>query len=192
MKFLDRLTLALALALASGFGLVMLMGNGASGAEQAKTRSYVVMGPDLAVLREDFNAKAGTVRLLFIVGPNCGVCLLGLEAINNELLAANDNPRLHTFVVHVPASGADEGDVAPAAQLLTGKNVTHYWEDTGIIGALYQEVLGRYEYVWDEWMIYGPGAGWEGEAPPKPDFHVHIMSRPEEFAEKTRELLASQ
>ncbi len=152
---------------------------------------HVVLDQSLAILRDEFNAKAGTVRLLFIVGPTCGQCLWGMESIDRALLAENSDPRLHTFVVHVPALGAEEKDVEPATQFLTGMNITHYWEDTGVIGDLYgklykDEVVGMAPYSWDVWMIYGPGARWDGKLPPKPDYWVYLMRDAEKFAAKTR------
>lgn len=172
------------------FGPMALAPASIVGPQQAKAQSYVVMGADLAALRRDFNAKTGSVRLLFIVGPTCAICLLGMDDINKELLAANTNPRLHTFVIHVPALGAKEKDVAPAMRLITGKNVTHYWEESGIIGHLYKKVLGINSYVWDQWMIYGPDAKWQVKAPPKPYHDVHILSQPKAFAKVVRKILA--
>jgi len=75
--------------------------------------SYVVMGEDLQQLKDDFNANEGRVRLLFISGPTCGICLRGMADLNDAFIAASqgDN-RLVTFVVHVPALGAREEHVA--------------------------------------------------------------------------------
>ncbi len=154
-------------------------------------RPHVTMGSDLKALRDDFNAKVGTVRLLFIVGPTCGMCLVGMERIDEALLADNDDPRLNTFVVHVPALGAKEKDVAPATQFLTGRNVTHYWEDTGIIGSRYEKVLNMSRYCWDTWMVFGPDARWDGDMPPKPEFWIRPMSDPVRFAKEVRERLAT-
>ncbi len=69
--------------------------------------SYVVMGEDLRQLKDDFNANAGRVRLLFISGPTCGICLRGMADLNDAFIAASQgDSRLVTFVVHVPALGA--------------------------------------------------------------------------------------
>ena len=152
---------------------------------------HITMGPDLKALRDDFNAKVGTVRLLFIVGPTCGGCLFGMEQIDEALLRDNEDPRLNTFVVHVPTLGAKEKDVAPATQFLTGQNVIHYWEDTGIIGSHYQKVLNMGGYCWDTWMVFGPEAHWDKDTPPTPVFWVRHMSDPGLFAAKVRGRLAT-
>ena len=170
----------------------MLMSRTNESASAAKIiQPHITMGPDLKALRDDFNAKVGTVRLLFIVGPTCGGCLFGLEQIDEALIRDNDDPRLNTFVVHVPTFGAKEKDVAPAAQFLTGQNVFHYWEDTGVIGYHYQKILNMSRYVWDTWMVFGPEARWEKDTTPKPMFWTRPMSVPAQFATKVRGWLAA-
>ena len=138
--------------------------------------SYVVMGEDLQQLKDDFNANEGRVRLLFISGPTCGICLRGMADLNDAFIAASqgDN-RLVTFVVHVPALGAREEHVAATIPLLQGPRIHHYWEDSGIIGQHFSEVMGVEIYVWDFWMIYGPEARWDGLLPPAPDYYEHQL-----------------
>ena len=65
-----------------------------------------------------------------------------------------------------------------AANLVTGGNSIHYWEDTGIVGKLYEKTLGiEGHYAWDVWLAYKPGARWTEKYPPKPDFAMHQLSR---------------
>ena len=173
------------------YGKNLISSKDKSASAAKKSQPHITMGPDLKALRDDFNAKVGTVRLLFIVGPTCGMCLFGMERIDEALLADNDDPRLHTFVVHVPALGAKERDVAPATQFLTGRNVTHYWEDSGIIGSHYEKVLDMSRYCWDTWMVFGPGARWDGDLPPKPVFWIRPMTDPVRFTKEVREQLAT-
>ncbi len=138
--------------------------------------SYVVMGEDLQQVKDDFNANAGRVRLLFINGPTCGICLRGMADLNDAFIAASQGDgRLVTFVVHVPALGAREEHVAATIPLLQGPRIHHYWEDTGIIGQHFSEVMNVEIYVWDFWMIYGPEARWDGVLPPAPDYYEHQL-----------------
>ncbi len=138
--------------------------------------SYVVMGEGLQQLKEDFNANEGRVRLLFISGPTCGICLRGMADLNDAFIAASQgDSRLVTFVVHVPALGAREEHVAATIPLLQGPRIHHYWEDSGIIGQHFSEVMGVEIYVWDFWMIYGPEARWDGLLPPAPDYYEHQL-----------------
>jgi hypothetical protein len=138
--------------------------------------SYVVMGEDLQQLKDDFNANEGRVRLLFISGPTCGICLRGMADLNDAFIAASQGDgRLVTFVIHVPALGAREEHVAATIPLLQGPRIHHYWEDTGIIGQHFSEVMEVEMYVWDFWMIYGPEVRWDGLLPPAPDYYEHQL-----------------
>lgn len=142
----------------------------------ADDKPYVVLSEDLAQLKQDFNAKTGTVRLLFIIGPTCGICLRGMADLNDEFLAEyQTDPRLHTFSVHVPTLRAEEKHVAPSVALMNGPRIYHYWDEAGTIGLLYQDILDTEAYVWDVWFIYGPDAVWEGAAPPEPAYWEHQL-----------------
>ncbi len=143
---------------------------------QPGENSYVVLGEDLQQLKDDFNANEGRVRLMFLSGPTCGICLRGMADLNDAFIAASQNDdRLVTLVVHVPALGAREEHVADTIPLLSGPRVHHYWEDTGIIGSHYTDVMDVGMYVWDFWAIYGPDARWEGTLPPTPDYYEHQL-----------------
>jgi hypothetical protein len=138
--------------------------------------SLVVLGEDLQQLKDDFNANVGKARLLFLSGPTCGICLRGMADLNDEFIAASQNDdRLVTFVVHVPTLGAQEVHVADTIPLLRGPRVHHYWEESGIIGIHYKEVMDVNMYVWDFWAIYGPEARWQETLPPKPDYYEHQL-----------------
>jgi hypothetical protein len=111
-----------------------------------------------------------------------------------------DDPRMVTFVVHVPTLGAREANVASAARLISNSYTTQYWEETGITGRLMQQTLGVNEYIWDFYAIYGPKAVWSDERlPPVPDFYQHqLVGLPPEkkldaslFAAKVDQFLAT-
>lgn len=110
-----------------------------------------------------------------------------------------DDPRMVTFVVHVPTLGAHEANVAPASRLITNRYTTHYWEETGITGRLMQQAMGVDKYVWDFWAIYAPDVRWSDERlMPAPSFWQHQLGGlpPERrldanvFASKVDEFLA--
>jgi len=143
----------------------------------APQKSYVVLDKSLSQLRADFNANVGKVRMLYIVGPTCGICLRGMSDLQESVYSKKgDDPRLITFVIHVPTLGAREANVVPASHLITNRHTTQYWEETGITGKLMQQVMGVNKYVWDFWTIYGPKAVWSDERqPPAPDFWQHQL-----------------
>lgn len=152
-----------------------------SGAEERASQSekpeFQVVGPDLSKIRDDFNAMQDKIRLVFIVGPSCGVCLRGMDDLNEAIVREIQNDsRLHTLVIHVPTLGAEERHVAAAIPLLDGPRVTHYWDPEGSTGHEFQEVLDIPMYAWDVWFIYEPGTRWpEGEPAPMPDYWEHQL-----------------
>lgn len=135
--------------------------------------AYTFLDDSASQLREDFNRAKGSVRLLFVVDPVCPGCLRGLDDLNKELLASTQDPRLQTFVVHVPvlSPSATGEDVPPAAELLHNARVHHYWNPSGTFGKTLAEAVdlerdGKLVYAWDVWLIYGPEATWTGARPP--------------------------
>ena len=164
-------------------------------AAKADYLTYEVIDQGLEKLRSDFNAHQGQVRLVFISGPTCGICLRGMADLNDEFLAASQTDgRLETFVIYVPTLGAKEEHVPDVLPLLAGPRIHHYWEDSGIIGRLYQRVMDTGFYMWDFWTVYGPDVVWDGELPPEPDYWIHqlgplpreLMLDAEVFAAETR------
>ncbi len=152
---------------------------GSTGKDQdagARSSELLVLDGDLQQLKDDFNANQGKVRLLFLSGPTCGICLRGMADLNDEFLAASQNDtRLVTFVVHVPTMGAKKNHAVDSIPLLDGPRIHHYWEETGIIGQHYAEVMDVAMYVWDFWAIYGPDHRWDEILPPTPDYFEHQL-----------------
>jgi hypothetical protein len=137
---------------------------------------YQVISQDLEPLMDDFNANQGRVRLMFLNGPTCGICLRGMADLNDAFLAAHQiDDRLVTFVVHVPTMGAKEHHAAESIPLLNGERIHHYWEETGIIGQHYSKVMDVDYYVWDFWAVYGPEVRWDGLLPPVPEYYEHQL-----------------
>ncbi len=75
----------------------------------APQKPYVVLDKSLNQLRADFNANVGKVRMLYIVGPTCGICLRGMSDLQEAVYSKKgDDPRLVTFVIHVPFARREE------------------------------------------------------------------------------------
>ncbi len=150
---------------------------------------------NLTALKTAFNDAHQRVRLLFVVGPSCGPCLRGLMEMNSALGAdLLSNERLRVLIVHVPTLGAQESHARRAAQLLSGSNVTHYWDPSGKSGDAVQQALSVQDYAWDVWLTYAPGATWDEVAPPAPATWSHQLGtlpaanrlNPEAFAMDVR------
>lgn len=182
----------------------------AGGCEQAteapSAPAYTLLDESASQLRADFNRAKGSVRVLFVVDPICPGCLRGLDDVNRALLSATDDPRLQTFVVHVPVLGAQAKDIAPSTKLLQNAHVRHYWNPSGTFGRQLAAAVGleRGEalvYAWDVWLIYGPDATWDDVSPPRPERLMHQLRGlrgntefpyldSEAFARETHRLLA--
>jgi hypothetical protein len=154
-----------------------------------------ILDDGLTALEAAFNASHQRVRLLFIVGPSCGPCLRGLMEMNTALGAdLLSSERLRVLIVHVPTLGAQESHARRAAQLLSGSNVTHYWDPSGESGDAVQEAVNIQEYAWDVWLTYAPGPTWDEVAPPPPATWSHQLGalpasnrlNPEAFATDVR------
>jgi hypothetical protein len=166
-----------------------------------ESRSFTVLDDDAGPLRKDFNRARGSVRLLFVVDPVCPGCLRGLDDINEALLSKTRDPRLQTFVVHVPVIGAEAEDVEPSMQLLQNDEVRHYWNPDGSFGRRLAEAVGlesadgELVYAWDVWLIYGPEATWEGARPPEPAHLMHqlrALQDSKEFPHLDRDVFAQE
>lgn len=197
-KFVTATALSLTLTL----GCIDADGDNAS----ASQAGYVELDDQFEALREDFNQANGSVRLLFVVDPTCGGCLRGMDDVNKDLLAESRDPKLKTFVVHVPVIGATRENVVPSKKLIQNPNVTHYWNQSGEFGSQLSRAVGLKRddanvYAWDVWLIYGPEAVWQGVAPPRPLLLMHQLRDmqgskefpqldSEVFATRVRELLA--
>jgi hypothetical protein len=139
--------------------------------------NYVSLDEGLTQFKDDFNAMAEKLRLVFISGPSCGICLRGMDDLNQSIVSTVQNdPRIHTLVLYVPALGANEEHAKAVVSLLPGPRVSHYWDGSGNSGLEFQETLDIPMYAWDIWMIYEPGAQWEeASVPPHPAFWQHQL-----------------
>jgi hypothetical protein len=122
-----------------------------------------------------------------------------MDDLNKALLSRTHDPRLQTFVVHVPVIGAQADDAAPSMKLLENDEVRHYWNPDGSFGRQLAEAVGlegadgELVYAWDVWLIYGPEATWEGTLPPKPAQLMHqlyALQGSEKFPLLDREVFA--
>jgi hypothetical protein len=139
--------------------------------------AYVTLDKNLTQLRADFNAANDKLRLVFISGPSCGICLRGMDDLNQSIIASlQSDPRVHTFVIYVPTLGAEEKHVQAAIPLMTGPRVSHYWDEAGNSGLDFQKTLNISMYAWDVWMIYAPGQTWKADSTlPVPVFWQHQL-----------------
>lgn len=155
--------------------------------------AYTVLGEDLAQFRRAFNAMSDKVRLVFIGGPACGICLRGMDDLNRSIVASlQTDPRAHTFMLEVPALGSTEQHAVDAIRLMPGPRVSHYWDEHGVSGLKFQSTLDIPMYAWDVWMIYEPGVTWDSDVPPAPAFWQHQLGGLERSKQLDAEVFANE
>jgi hypothetical protein len=121
------------------------------------------------------------------------------------VLGKLDDPSIRVYVVWVPMNRGLERDVANATKEVWDPRARHYWDGEGQLIASYRDVLGGYdEPVWDTYILYGPGAKWDGDRPPAPAYWMHqlgsarkprvkgIFWDPAGFREQVRSLAVSR
>lgn len=128
---------------------------------------------------------------------------MSARVVQRYVLDRIDHPDLRLYTVWGPMLGDEtREDARPATVHLSGERVTHFWTGGHGLADALAPVLGlpEGERAWDTFLLYGPGAVWEeGEAPPDPDFVMHVgKSLPEELrmngevlADEARRLLAN-
>jgi hypothetical protein len=160
--------------------------------------SYQVMGNSPAVVRTAFNADTGTVRVLMLVSPTCGMCLRGASEVSQQLSKAANGKDSAMYVVWVPRLGAREKNVSSATRIVAASWAHQYWDGDDLLGAQYKQVLGWSDNAWDVYMLYGPKAQWTGNLPPTPGFFMHQTDErgprldAAVFASKVKQLLEQQ
>jgi hypothetical protein len=140
------------------------------------SRSHQQIGTDAARLRAAFNASAADTRVLALVSPTCGTCLLGATTMENDVFAKISSTRLRGFIVWVPKLGAHQDDVAggdphrprPPRYPVLG------WHR--LPRPHLPAILGLREDAWDVYLVYPPGVQWTGTAPPKPSYWMQQLT----------------
>jgi len=111
-------------------------------------------------------------------------------------LAKDGSADVAVYVVWSSQVGGRERHVDKATQRVPDPRARHYWDGDQMVGKAFQPILGTPEPAWDVWMLFAPGARWEGETPPLPTWWEHqLYGMPDErlldsdrFAAKAREI----
>jgi hypothetical protein len=144
------------------------------------SRSHQQIGAGAARLRAAFNAATADTRVLALVSPTCGTCLLGATTMEKDVFATISSTRLRGFIVWVPKLGAHQNDVAAATPTVPDPRAAHYWDGSGYLVHTYPAVLGLGEDAWDVYLIYPPGVQWTGTAPPRPSYWMQQLTHASE------------
>jgi hypothetical protein len=120
--------------------------------------------------------------------------------VQRYVLKPIPDDRLAVYVVWGPMLGEEkEADAREATRHLPDPRVTHYWTPTHALATALAPPLGLHDAkAWDTFLLFAPGRRW-GDAPPAPDYYMHV-NKPlpaerrlngEKLAEQVRKLLAA-
>lgn len=146
-----------------------------------------------AELRDAFNRDAGSVRMLLMLSPRCGICLASAQMIQRYVFDRIEGPGLAGYVVWGPMLGDETAEHADTATgFLNDPRVGHFWtpEHTLALALSGQVGMPADEPAWDVFLLYPPEAAW-GDKPPDPAVVMHVdRPLPEEQRLDARELHA--
>ena len=93
-----------------------------------------------------------------------------------------DDPDLAAYVVWVPRNGAREEHVERVIHLVTDERATQYWDGEAAVIDPYTRMLDLTGPCAGVFLLFGPDATWDGDAPPRPlhveDAHADQYDRP--------------
>ena len=122
--------------------------------------------------------------------------------VHKHVMEAIDDVNLRLLAVWGPMLGPEQRpDAEAATALLPDPRVAHFWSAGHEIAEILRPAAGlpAGERAWDTYQLYAAGVRW-GEAPPAPDFVMHVDKRlPDDrrldgavLAEHIRALLAAR
>ena len=171
----------------------------------SQDKPYPELDQQLTALRNQFNADAGKVRVLFIGDPTCPPCRHGASVIQQNVVSKFSSDKLAVYVVWVPLLNLQDPATLQrhahqyANLIPPGPRVTHYSDPEAYSGKRYGSIL-RVPYgspAWDVYLAFGADARW-GDAAPIPAYWEHQLGGIDStryldgprFGEEVRKLLA--
>jgi hypothetical protein len=161
-------------------------------------RPYKMIGGSPTAVQAAFNADVGKVRVLMLVSPTCGACLLGASQVSEQLVKLERGKNAGIYVVWVPRLNGLERNVPAASRVVAAAWAQQYWDGSDLLGRQYKQVLGWNNNAWDVYMLYGPQVQWKGNLPPTPGFFMHqtdekgLQLDASVFGSKLKKLLEQQ
>lgn len=97
--------------------------------------------------------------------------------VQTKVLETIGNKGLKAYAVWEPILRTDNARAARRSTILIkDPRVEHFWTPTTHIGEAFQAPLAlKGEPAWDVYLVYREGVGWEGHAPPRPDYFMHQL-----------------
>lgn len=169
-------------------------------------RQVTVLGDDLSPLRDAFNDAGDQWRVVALVSPTCSECVLGAEAVQEEITHRYPQRDVAALIVWIPMLASDNENAARAsATIFPPQRAAQFYDAHQTLGTRYarQTFSGFYERArksvpddhwlatalddrievkrpqWDLYMLYAPGSAWDqgSDAPPMPTHWIRHLGR---------------
>lgn len=166
-------------------------------------REVTVLADDLTSLQQAFDAQASRWRVLSLVSPTCSECILGAEAVEQEITSRIGPDELAALVVWIPMLPTDDEAAAhSSATIFPQGRALHFYDSEQSLGWAYarhtfkgfmeralkhlsdddplaDSIYSRADVPqWDLYMLYAPGVKWGSEsAPPLPTHWIRHTGR---------------
>lgn len=136
----------------------------------------------LQLLKNQFNADVGKVRIVFIGDPTCPPCRHGASVIQENVISKFATDKLAVYVVWVPLLNLQDPATLQrhahqyAKLIPPGSRVTHYSDPGAYAGKAYGPILSvpYGSPAWDVYMAFGADVRW-GNTPPAPAYFEHQL-----------------
>jgi len=166
-------------------------------------RDLTVLGGDVSPLRQAFNSSSDRWRAVALVSPTCSECVLGAEAVEQEIAGRYGADQVPVLVIWIPMLPSDNEQAArAAATIFKPEQVIHFYDAHRTVGLLYtrgtfagfieraRKSLPEGHYLadafdhrqeseqpqWDLYMLYAPGVQWD-QSPPVPTHWIRHCGR---------------
>lgn len=168
-----------------------------------QTATVEVLNNTLEPLARHFNDRAARVRFVALLSPTCSECVLGAEAIKEELVDRFAAERLDVTIVWAPMLESDnEAAAKESAHLFDNTHVRQFYDPDVLAGKSYRREVfpdayrkGAASLPEDHWLRerlpaddYDPGPEWDiymffdkrvawQDVPPRPTRYVRHLGR---------------
>lgn len=148
----------------------------------AQDKAFPEPDQQLQLLKNQFNADVGKVRILFIGDPSCPPCRHGASVIQENVIRRFATDRLAVYVVWVPLLNLQDPATLQrhahqyAKLIPPSPRVTHYSDPEAYAGKAYGPILGvpYGSPAWDVYLAFGADVRWK-DAPPAPNYFEHQL-----------------
>ena len=180
MRSLNRVVLAVVVLLTAAGLAAFLRAKG----DRHRLGGATDLAGSLAEVRQTFNDWIDHPRLLLILSPACPVCLAGAEAVQQQVLASQED--LRVIVVWMEALPFDiTRNPARRVESFAGeRRMVHFYDMQQVAGESFAAVLGWPEgsLPWDVFLYFPAGTEWRADPPPPAAwFHQREIADPSRY-----------